>query len=137
MDFVTWTGGMSVGVDVLDADHRRLLDIFNALLHSSVASANVQELAGLLDELEDYTHVHFGREEGMMAAAGYPDLDAHQKAHAYFIGQVAVLRSELREDLAAMLYIDLILLLKEWFIEHIQTVDKQYQAALVAAPPPA
>lgn len=133
-DFVTWDTNMSVGVDVLDDDHRRLIDMFNGLLRTNVATRGKDDLKALLTGLRDYTDVHFSREEGMMREHGYPDLDSHLAAHRYFIDEIAKLHDEFESGHAMMLRIDLILLLKEWLIEHIQTTDVRYRPYMADAP---
>ncbi len=127
MQHVSWDEKMSVGVEVLDDDHKKLLDIFNALLKSGIAAKDPVNLTDLLGNLVDYTKVHFAREEDIMERQGYPDLDAHKAAHRYFIDEIQKLSQDDDDSNEMMLRIDLILLLKEWLIEHIQSVDMQYK----------
>lgn len=126
MEFIAWDETMSVGVETLDLDHKRLLTMFNELLSSGVANRSKDDLSALLLSLEDYTQFHFSREEDEMAACGYPDLEAHREAHRYFVTEIARQREEFDGGDAVMLRIDLILLLKEWLLEHIQGTDKKY-----------
>ncbi|MGQ9365227.1 bacteriohemerythrin [Azospirillum sp. ST 5-10] len=133
MDYVAWDQNMSVGVDVLDGDHKRLLDMFNGLLSGGVSNRSKDDLSALLADLRDYTDVHFRREEEYMAQAGYPDLETHKAAHRYFVDEVEKIRREFDASHAVMLRIDLILLLKEWLIEHIQSVDARYKPFLAAS----
>ena len=132
MDHVVWDDSMSVGVGILDNDHKRLLEMFNGLLKTGVATKSKDDLIPLIEGLRDYTNVHFRREEAFMERHGFPDLEAHKAAHRYFVDEVEKLAGELSGDHTMMLRIDLILLLKEWLIEHIQTTDKQYQPYLVS-----
>ncbi|HYH36675.1 MAG TPA: bacteriohemerythrin [Azospirillum sp.] len=132
MDHVVWDESMSVGVGILDTDHKRLLEMFNGLLKTGVATKSKDDLIPLIEGLRDYTNVHFRREETFMERHGFPDLEAHKAAHRYFIDEVEKLAGELNGDHTMMLRIDLILLLKEWLIEHIQTTDKQYQPYLAS-----
>ncbi len=131
MEHVAWDESMSVGVGILDDDHKRLLDMFNGLLKTGVATRTKDDLIPLLQSLRDYTDVHFRREEAFMERHGFPDLEAHKAAHRYFVDEVGKLTGELGDSHAMMLRIDLILLLKDWLIEHIQTIDKRYQPYLV------
>ncbi|MBP2290455.1 hemerythrin [Azospirillum rugosum] len=117
---------MSVGVAVLDDDHRKLIDMFNGLLKTGIAEKDRESLSGLLGGLNDYTKVHFAREEDLMERQGYPNLEQHRAAHRYFIDEVQKLCQDNDDSNEMMLRIDLILLLKEWLIEHIQNVDAQY-----------
>lgn len=136
MEFIAWDETMSVGVEVLDLDHMRLLGMFNELLSSGVANRSKDDLSALLLGLEDYTQFHFAREEDEMAACGYPDLDAHKEAHRHFVREIARQREEFDSGDAVMLRIDLILLLKEWLLEHIQGTDKKYTPFMTGAPAP-
>lgn len=131
--FVSWEESMSVGVGVLDDDHRHLLNLFNGLLQDGLTDKDRDDLSTLLAELKDYTQVHFAREEGLMQLRNYPDLESHRAAHRYFIDQVGKLHSEFDQSTTAMLRLDLILLLKEWFVEHIQTVDVEYKPFIADA----
>lgn len=132
-EYVTWDNTMSVGVDILDEDHQRLLDMFNGLLRTNVATRSKDDLQALLGGLREYTKVHFSREEEMMRQHDYPNLDTHLAAHRYFVDEIAKLSEEFDNGHAMMLRIDLILLLKEWLIEHIQSVDIQYKPFMIPA----
>lgn len=132
MDHVAWDETMSVGVGILDDDHKRLLEMFNGLLKTGVVTKSKDDLIPLIESLRDYTDVHFRREEAFMERHAFPDLETHKAAHRYFVDEVEKLAGELGGDHTMMLRIDLILLLKEWLIEHIQTTDKQYQPYLTA-----
>lgn len=125
--FVSWDPSMSVGVAVLDEDHRHLLNLFNGLLQDGLTAKDRDDLSTLLAELRDYTQVHFTREESLMVRGSFPDLETHRAAHRYFVEQVGKLQSEFDRSTTAMLRLDLILLLKEWFVDHIQSVDVQYK----------
>ena len=127
MDHVAWNPTMSVGVEILDDDHKKLIGMLTVLLEDGVASKNRDDLVQLLNGLLEYTSVHIAREEDLMDRQGYPDLDAHKAAHRYFVDEVRKLSREYDESNTMMLRIDLILLLKEWLIEHIQSVDMRYK----------
>lgn len=126
-EFVTWDSSMSVGDDLLDGDHRRLLDMFNGLLKTNVATKAKDDVSALLANLVEYVDVHFSREEEALERCRYPGLTAHKAAHRYFTDEVHKLHAEFGSSNAMMLRIDLILLLKEWLIEHIQSTDMQYK----------
>jgi len=132
MELVAWDDKMSVGVDVLDEDHRRLLDMFNGLLEYGVAKRNREALSALLADLRDYTDVHFAREEEYLERNAYPELEAHRAAHRFFVDEVEKLCRDFDDGNETMLRIDLILLLKDWLIEHIQFTDMQYKPYVAA-----
>lgn len=127
MNYVAWDSSMSVGVDVLDSDHKRLIGLFNGLLQKGIADRDRDDLRALLDELTDYTAGHFDREEEAMVRGAFPDLESHRDAHRYFTEEITKLKESFTSSDTVMLRIDLVLLLKDWFIEHIQTVDARYR----------
>lgn len=131
MNHVAWDQTMSVGVAEIDDEHRRLLDLFNGLLESGITPANREELSGLLASLRDYVAVHFAREEALMERRSYPELDGHIAAHRYFADEVEKLHLDFEGDNTTMLRMDLILLLKDWFVEHIQETDALYKPYVV------
>ncbi|MBP2301391.1 bacteriohemerythrin [Azospirillum picis] len=133
MSYVVWDESMSVGVPVLDDEHRRLLDLFNGLLDSGITPDNREELSGLLTSLRDYVAVHFAREEAMMERGRYPGLEGHLAAHRYFAGEVEKLARDIEGDNPTMLRMDLILLLKDWFVDHIQQTDSRYKPYIAGA----
>lgn len=136
MNYVAWDPSMSVGMDLLDRDHKRLIDMFNGLLKKGIADRDRDDLRALLDELTEYTVGHFAREEEAMERGAFPDLESHRAAHRYFTDEIVKLKESFSASHTVMLRIDLVLLLKDWFIEHIQTVDAQYRP-YVETPPEA
>lgn len=132
MELVAWDDKMSVGVDVLDEDHKRLLDMFNGLLEYGVAKRNREALSTLLTDLRAYTDEHFAREEEYLARNAYPELEEHRAAHRFFVDEVEKLCHDFDGGNETMLRIDLILLLKDWLIEHIQSTDMQYKPYVAA-----
>lgn len=136
MDHVAWDDQMSVGVDVLDDDHKKLIGMLNGLLRTDVTTKNRDDLAALVADLREYTHVHFSREEALMERCGYPDRDEHRQTHRYFVDEVESLYRDFDPNTetgdTVMLRIDLILLLKDWLLEHIQTVDMRYKPFMTA-----
>ncbi len=77
-----WEESMSVGVSVLDVDHRKLVDILAHLQDSMGEAGNRQVIATTIDTLLDYSIEHFRHEEEAMHRHGYPDVQRHEEEHA-------------------------------------------------------
>lgn len=129
MPFYRWTQAMSVGVEGLDSDHRVLIGLIN-LLAELVDSADAAALDGILGELEDYACGHFAREERLMRAVGYPQLDAHRAEHAAFAVHIEGMRkgAVLGADVAAAMA--LLEYLKSWLNHHVLILDMDYKPYL-------
>ncbi len=69
--FYQWNDSMSVGVALIDNDHKALIHLINRL-HESVSAENAYDvLDDLLSRLIDYIDIHFTREARIMDACDY------------------------------------------------------------------
>lgn len=120
-----WKPEYSVGVKVLDDDHKRLIDLLNSF-HTAYQYHTGDEFERkALQELVDYTKYHFEREETLMAEIGYPDLDAHKAQHRAMIAEVERFLEEYRQKGHEAL-LGVADYLNGWLIHHINGTDKQY-----------
>ena len=88
MSVMTWNRKMSVGLDELDSDHKELIRIINQLGAGSADEARRAAVRQSLVALQRYAEYHFAREESVMRACGYPELDEHQDQHRNFIQRI-------------------------------------------------
>lgn len=123
MTHLKWTSDLNTGIEVIDNQHRRIVDYINAL-HDASLTQNRGEIAKVLEQLVEYTLSHFAFEEEMQAEAGYPFVKAHQKVHQLFVRRVSEFkqRFERGEDIAE----PLLSLLRTWLINHIRRDDADY-----------
>lgn len=128
MPFIQWTPSFSVGHPVLDADHRKLIDILNQIYDAWVTHSSTLELGRLFDELMDYTDHHFSREESKLAARDYEELDRHHAAHERLRELVHAFRSRHLAGLKAdALTEEMAKFLKSWLMDHILEEDLKYR----------
>ena len=120
-----WSEDYTVGVDDLDRQHERLIELINELDEVIQQGRHFRHCSPVLDGLIEYTMVHFSAEEAHMERVGYPGLEQHRGVHEQFIGDVVRLREEIDAgDRAAM--DRLLVFLQGWLIGHIVGVDRQY-----------
>lgn len=128
MPFITWTPSFSVGHPVLDADHRKLIDILNQIYDAWQTHSSSLELGRLFDELMDYTDHHFSREESKLAARDYAELGRHHAAHERLRELVHAFRSRhLAGHKADALTEEMAKFLKSWLMDHILEEDMKYR----------
>ena len=123
--FVKWDNSLSVGIDTIDADHKKLLSLINQLQTAAHYQTDDELIETTLNDLVDYTKYHFSREEEMMQAANYPKLEAHKQQHAAMIEQVGKFIDEYRVDKTRTIE-NVCLYLKTWLINHINGSDQEY-----------
>ncbi len=124
MPFMEWNEGLSCHHDVIDADHKRLVEMVNRLHEAMMARQGAKMVGGILDELIDYTRTHFGREEALMAAKTYPHYLAHKAEHDKLIQQANELQRK-HETGAISLSLETMDFLRDWLFNHIMKIDKQ------------
>ena len=130
--FFKWMPEYSVGIDEIDAQHRKLVNILNRLFIAVSKREGDQVIAGVLDALTDYTRTHFALEEQLLHLAQYAELEAHMKEHHKLLEKLhALCRKHLEEE--KPIYFEMLSFLKAWLKEHIQGEDAKYSTALHAA----
>ena len=129
MAIVYWREEYSVRVPEIDAQHRRLLDMINALHEAMLMGGKAGALKAVMDELVAYTHYHFTFEEQLMARAGYSGLEEHKRKHRAMVSKVGEFAAEISSG-QAVVSLKLLNFLKDWLAHHILETDKQYSDAL-------
>jgi hemerythrin len=126
MPLMTWTEKMSVGVKQLDDDHKKLVDMVNQLYDGISTGKGKEALGPILDELINYTKIHFGREEALFAKTGYPVAADHKKEHDALTKQVLDVQAKFKNGASAILSLEVMNFLKNWLVGHIQGCDQKY-----------
>jgi hemerythrin len=130
MAFFEWSEKYSVGVPSIDRQHKKLIEIINALYDAMRAGHGEFALGKTLDDLASYARTHFRFEENLLETKGYPDLDAHKKVHEGLYAQVLDLVSQYKAGKTA-LSIQTGTFLKNWLANHILNTDMKYSEHLV------
>ena len=123
MTHIVWSNDLDTGIEVIDKQHRRIVEYINKL-HDVQETGDQAQIGGVLDELVDYTLSHFTFEESLMEEAGYPYIKAHKRVHQLFVKRVNeyLQRFQSGEDITA----ELLNTLKAWLINHIRNDDNDY-----------
>ncbi len=122
MKDIVWSHILSVEVDEIDEDHRKLVNIFNILNHSVMEGESPDYLAAVLEELINCTVWHFSHEERLMLKYGYEEMDEHKAEHQELIKSAKELQQEIlqADKPVADKHIEF---LERWLTEHILTAD--------------
>jgi len=126
-----WTEDMSVGVEQLDDDHKRLL-LHVRDLHRAMLQGQGREVAAeILHKVVRYTRTHFANEEALFLKYGLHVGLRHRESHQGLLTKVDGLVDRVeRGDLGVS--IDLSHLLADWVIRHIRGEDRGYAKYLRA-----
>ena len=129
-DYVEWKDEYSVGIDSIDRQHKKLLNLINQLQTAVDYSTGEEFEREALDELVDYTKTHFTYEEGLMKDNDYPDFEPHKTQHEEMVAHVKETLSEYEKDHDTAMN-NAAKFLRKWLINHINGTDKQYSSFLI------
>lgn len=117
-----WDAAYEVGDEDIDAQHRKLFELANALL----AAEGQVELTGCAMLLFQYVRVHFKHEEAVMRRVNYPDQRRHVALHMGLADRLntvsrSIANGEWRADALRKF-------MNDWLLVHICTEDTRLAA---------
>jgi hemerythrin-like metal-binding protein len=125
MALINWSSRYSVGVAALDNQHKALIDVLNEF-HAACMRGSAQKVAGpLIHRLESLASQHFATEEKLMESAKYSGLAEHRERHRELSAKVAEFVSSHKKG-DATIYVPLLVFMRDWLNNHMQTEDRKY-----------
>jgi hemerythrin len=132
MAFFVWSPAFDLGIEAIDADHRRLFDTLRRL-HDGIAAGWAAPAVGqVLRELSEQARAHYHHEEDLLQASGYPDLQRQRGEHRSFLEHLSDL-----ETSGAAPTVDTAARLRDLVREHVLGSDRRYATWLARAAPEA
>ena len=113
---------------MVDEEHKRLFEIIedtDKLIHAQLLHDKYDEIMRILDELKDYTVMHFQDEEMYMESIGYAGLEMQRMAHQAFIDKLNEINLDEMDDNQQEYLEELIQFLLGWLVNHILKMDKR------------
>lgn len=126
MENFKWTDDLNLGIDIIDSQHKRIVDYINEI-NIAISYEDVTMVFDVMERLKDYTMDHFAFEEQLMKQAGYMLLEPHQKVHRRFEDKMNKLEASLSDGqdpfgVARRIRTSLM----AWLIQHIKQEDIDY-----------
>jgi hemerythrin-like metal-binding protein len=125
MLYFEWDDSLKTGIEKIDDQHKRLIDIVNELSDAMRSKKGKDVLGHVLDELSEYTNYHFAFEERAFEKYGYPQADAHVTHHKELIRQLQELVDKFKKNELGI-SIDVLDFVTNWVKNHIQKEDMLY-----------
>ena len=125
---LVWNSSMNTGIEKVDQQHRKLVEIVNRLYTAVEKGKTIKELGPSFNELITYTKTHFADEVRLMKEVNYEHMQAHDALHKDLTKQVG----EYLDKLQSGEMIDsseLMMFLKDWLVKHILSEDKKFGKA--------
>jgi hemerythrin len=77
-----------------------------------------------LTEMKEYSEYHFAREEEIMAACGFPELEMHKKLHHVFFREIEAMIEDMQSG-NHILNSEIIKRIENWLRQHILEEDQK------------
>lgn len=131
---ITWDDSMTTGVAEIDAQHKELIERYNAFAETLYSHTFMTLEAGeLLDFLQFYAVWHFEREEECFHKYECPVAAANKEAHAEFIHKFGQFYEQwqtqgMKPELIRQTFAEL----GHWIADHIRKIDTELYPCYVA-----
>jgi hemerythrin len=129
MAFYSWKPEYSVENDLMDKQHQVLIEMINKMHDAMKVGKGGVEAGIIVNEMIDYSAMHFAAEEDLMKKHHYVGLNDHIKEHKAFMLKAAEFQKEISKG-SFTLSMEITNFLKEWLTNHILVNDKAYSMVL-------
>lgn len=123
---ILWKDDYKIGLESVDRQHEKLFGIAGEIYELVKMSEDVDKFDQILDvlqELKDYTVLHFQDEEAYMLEIKWPKFISHKAMHDTFISMVNNVNiTSLDEDQTSYL-LEMLTFVLDWLENHILKVD--------------
>ena len=124
---IEWNDSLSIGIDLIDEQHKMLIQRLNDLSKAVEMKQGETEIMKTLEFMIDYTDFHFSSEEKHMTEQMYPGLDYQLKQHKEFKDTLAHIVEDFEEEGPTRALVTSInTFLVNWLINHIKDVDLKF-----------
>ncbi len=124
---IEWEEKHSVGVKLIDDQHKVLIDIVNTLIRILATTPTKEKIDEIISRLQDYKEFHFTTEEGYFKEFNYENTEEHIVKHKEFDTTIKRIISDSKGD-SIVLAFSLVDYLEDWLISHFMTEDQKYVA---------
>ena len=129
-NYIDWSEELSVGIEEIDEQHKILVGLLNRLYEAIIKKTDKDEMSVILNELAQYTVIHFSVEESLMRIFDYPHYEDHKKHHQELTKQVLELQKKFSQGKVSI-SMEVLHFLRHWLTEHIMGDDKRYGPYMV------
>ena len=122
---IEWDTKYSVGISIIDEEHKEFIDIINKVIVTKEHNDNSEEVREVLHEMVKYALTHFATEETYMIKFNFPGYQLHRNEHLDFTDKaVANINKVINGDYQVAN--EILEYLKQWLLNHIQETDRKY-----------
>lgn len=121
---IEWDVKFSVGVQRIDEEHKKLIDIINKAAVTNKFK-KIRVVLATLDEMINYAGYHFLTEVTYMVGSDYSEYLFHRNEHIGFTDKVIDFQNRVVSGDSQVVN-EAQEFLKQWLVNHIQETDSRY-----------
>ncbi|MFA6280819.1 MAG: bacteriohemerythrin [Bdellovibrionales bacterium] len=129
MAFLDWSDSLSVHYRLIDADHKKLVELINNLHGLGESAGTPSAVGAAVKQLTDFFKTHFVHEETLMRKTAYPQIIPHKIEHDRLMKQLEDFGTRLEAGQVGLSQ-DTVVFLRTWLCGHILEVDSHLGAWL-------
>lgn len=129
MEKLKWLNSYETGVDVIDFQHKILVERINDLIELLNNNESQENLIPLFIFLQDYADYHFSTEEQFFNSFDYRDREKHRLEHMEFRVKIKEMKEKNVEN-SEKLDENLLEFLMNWLTNHILGTDMKFTDSL-------
>jgi len=124
MNKIEWDESLSVKVDLIDEQHKMLIQRLADLSDALRRGLEYNEVMKTLEFMIDYTDFHFSAEEKVMEENDYPGLEEQKQQHKEFSTTLDNIVEDYKEEgTTTAIAKEMNVFLHNWLIKHIKGSD--------------
>jgi hemerythrin-like metal-binding protein len=121
---VPWDESLTIGIPMIDEQHRMILILFNRFTHHMTESLHSEAAIDYLTEMGKIFALHFEAEEAVLKKLGMAAeaLEKHTRKHTEILQEYADLNLQVMESEGAKVK-DILDTVKAWVVDHVVDYD--------------
>jgi len=126
-NLITWSPTYSVGVKVIDDQHKKLFNFVNDMYNHIAGNEEAEQayFKKIIQQIFEHIRTNFATEEKILLVTKFPDYIEHKSAHESFIltliGNMKDVETGKKMNLTAFIHF-----LRDWILTHIAIMDRQH-----------
>ncbi len=125
MPKVEWKPTYNTDINEIDDQHKKLIEVINELYDCMEHKTKRGSTDKIFSQLFEYAETHFATEEKYMKQFNFDKYEDHVIEHKYFKKHLNDLK-EKYPTCSERTIIELLNFLKDWFLNHVIDIDKEY-----------
>ena len=125
MILIEWQTSFNVGVNIIDEQHKLLVNMINDLYTALQTREERAVLEKMIGRLSVYATIHFAHEEHCFERFAYPQAESHIQTHDVYEGQVCQFEQDFKAG-KQELSMEVLNFLSHWLVTHITQADREF-----------